>query len=206
MLDTADVLNLQASSVSFPIFGITSDVVSLTTQQVGSGQVTIPFEQPISLAPGAYYLCARIAGSGTATTTDAEVFIADDNTVPQPGTSSMVYLPVDYNDDGTEGRHIYGNGNALAIRLNVTAPVGLPEGGSTASLTVYPNPTTGLLNIHSDASGLMNVEVTDLLGAIVRRGSFTGRTTMDLSGLAPGLYNVRVSHTNGTVVERVTLH
>jgi len=206
LLDTADVLNTQSSSVSFPLFGITSDVVSLTTQQVGAGQVTIPFEQPISLAPGAYYLCARVAGSGTALTTDAEVFIADDNTIPQPSLSSMIYLPVDYNDDGTEGRHIYGNGNALAIRLNVTPAVGIDETATNASIAVYPNPTHGLVNITSDAQGVMNVEVIDLLGATVHQGTFTGRTTLDLSGLARGVYNVRVSNATSTLVERVTLH
>ncbi len=206
LLDTADVLNLQASSVSFPLFGITSEVVTLTAQHTSAGQVTIPFEEPITLAPGAYFLCARIAGSGTTATTDAEVFVADDNTVPQPGASSMIYLPVDYNDDGTEGRHIYSNGNALAIRLNITPAVGIEEAATTASIAVYPNPTNGLLNITSDAQGVMNVEVIDLLGATVRSSTFTGRTTLDLSGLAHGMYSVRVSNSSTTMVERVTLH
>lgn len=206
LLDTADVLNIASSSVDFPIDGVTSDVVSITQQHVSAGRITVPFIQPVFLNPGAYYLCARISGSGTTATNDPEVYIADDNTVPQPGISTMIWLPIDFNDDGTEGRHVYGNGNAAAIRLNITAAVGIEEDLATTGVSMYPNPTTGMLNIVSDASGLMNVEVIDLLGAVVRTTRFTGRTTMDLTGLAHGVYSVRVSNGDQSKVERITLH
>ncbi|MCB9177830.1 MAG: T9SS type A sorting domain-containing protein [Flavobacteriales bacterium] len=73
-------------------------------------------------------------------------------------------------------------------------------------MSMYPNPTNGMLNIVSDATGLMNVEVIDLLGAVVRATKFTGRTTMDLTGLAHGVYSVRVSNGDQSKVERITLH
>lgn len=206
LLDTADVLNIASSTVDLPIDGVTSDVVSITQQHVSAGRITVPLIQPVWLSPGAYYLCARISGSGTSATNDPEVYIADDNTVPQPGISTMIWLPVDFNSDGTEGRHVYGNGNAAAIRLNITPAVGIEEDLAGKGVSMYPNPTNGMLNIVSDATGLMNVEVIDLLGAVVRATKFTGRTTMDLTGLAHGVYSVRVSNGDQSKVERITLH
>lgn len=205
MLDTADVLN-QPSNVNSPIDGVGSDLRTIVQTDVTAGRVTIPFEQPISLQPGAYYVCARISGSGTTAATDAEVFIADDNTVPQPGATSMIYLPIDFNDDGTEGPHLYSNGNASAIRLNVTPTVGVEEQERTAMVSMFPNPTNGQLNILSDVAGVMAVEVIDMLGATVHLSSFNGRTTVDLTGLASGVYTVRVSNGEHTKVERINLH
>jgi len=206
MLDTADFFATPAN-VSSPINGIGSDIVTVTAAHVTAGRVTIPFEQPIPLGPGAYYVCARISGSGTTgSTTDPEVFIVDDNTVPQPGLSSMIYIPIDINPDGTEGQRRYGNGNASGIRLNITPAVSVEERTKEASVSVFPNPTNGLLNIVSDAQGVSIVEVIDLLGANVLTTSFNGRTMVDLSGLAQGLYNVRVSNGGQSKVERIALH
>ncbi|MBL7945887.1 MAG: T9SS type A sorting domain-containing protein, partial [Flavobacteriales bacterium] len=205
MLDTADVLN-QPSNVNSPIDGVGSDLRTIVQTDVTAGRVTIPFEQPISLQPGAYYVCARISGSGTTAATDAEVFIADDNTVPQPGATSMIYLPIDFNDDGTEGPHLYSNGNASAIRLNVTPTVGVEEQERTAMVSMFPNPTNGQLTIVSEDAGMMELEVIDMIGATVRTGNFNGRTTIDLTGLAAGVYTVRVGNGEQTNVERINLH
>lgn len=204
LLDTADVL-ATPSSVASAVDGVYSDAIEITQQMVTAGQVTLPFEQAVSLAPGGYFLCARISGSGTgATTTDAEVSIADDATVPQPGVASMIYLPVDFNDDGTEGRHIYSNGTASAVRLNVT-PATAVEENELAGVSMFPNPTKGVFTISSELAGQMQVEVFDVLGAAVRTTTFNGRTTMDLTGLAHGVYSVRVSNGERMFVERITL-
>ncbi len=205
LLDTADVLG-QPSNVDSPIDGVGSELHTIVQADVVAGQVTIPFEQPVFLQPGAYYVCARISGSGTPGATDAEVFVADDNTVPQPGAASMIYLPIDFNDDGTEGPHLYSNGTASAIRLNVTPTVGVDENERQATVSMFPNPTNGQLNILSDVTGVMAVEVIDMLGATVHLGSFNGRTTIDLTGLASGVYTVRVSNGEQTSVERINLH
>lgn len=118
----------------------------------------------------------------------------------------MIYLPIDFNDDGTEGPHLYSNGNASAIRLNVTPTVGVEEQERTAMVSMFPNPTNGQLNILSDVAGVMAVEVIDMLGATVHLSSFNGRTTIDLTGLASGVYTVRVSNGEHTKVERINLH
>lgn len=205
MYRMSDIVDLPAD-VSSPVDGMTSEVVNLTSAHVTAGRVTIPFMEPVNLQPGNYFLAALISGSGTAdVSNDAEIYIADDNTVPQPNWSSAIYLPIDFDENsGTEGRHSYTNTNALAIRLNLAGPVGIAE-HTTAQVSMYPNPTTGLLNIVSDATGLMNVEVIDVLGATVRTATFTGRTTLDMGGLAHGLYSVRVGNGTTTTVQRVTV-
>lgn len=206
MLDTADVL-ATPSNITQPIDGVTSEIVEITAADVTAGQITVPFEQAIDLQPGAYFLCARVNGSGTtASTTDAEVYVADDATVPQPGIGSMIYLPVDFNDDGTEGRHLYSNGTASAVRLNITPAVGVEESDDLSGISMFPNPTKGLVTINTTGKGRMDLEVLDVLGATVRTTSFAGTTTIDLSGLAQGVYSVRVSDGVNMTVQRITLN
>ncbi len=92
------------------------------------------------------------------------------------------------------------------------APNGICGGSMTTGLqetasvptacSVYPNPTTGLLTV--EASEVINdVAVSNLLGQRVYVASHLGSTTtqIDLSGIAAGIYLVRVN--NGAVTKLV---
>ncbi|MCI1186907.1 S8 family peptidase [Hymenobacter sp. DH14] len=62
-----------------------------------------------------------------------------------------------------------------------------------AGFSVYPNPTTGRLRVEVSADfGLREIEVRNALGQLVRRQAASGAAaSLNLTGLAPGLYVVR---------------
>ena len=65
---------------------------------------------------------------------------------------------------------------------------------ATASWHVFPNPTTGPLHLEVPAAlGAREAQVTDALGRLVRRRPVSGPALgLDLAGLPPGAYTVRV--------------
>lgn len=207
LLDTTDVL-ATPSNISLPVDGVTSGVHVIDDNDVASGSVQLPLEQTVTLAPGGYYAVARVWGSGTVSADndeDPEVYILDDATVPQPTIASGVYLPVDFNDDGTEGRHFYINGEAFAIRLTTLPTVGLREVAPLPGITLFPNPTNGVFRIDSDRTDMLYVEITDQHGKLARTERFSGTTTIDISDLAAGVYNVAISSATERTVQRVTI-
>lgn len=67
---------------------------------------------------------------------------------------------------------------ALGATLN-TSPIEFSE------LSVYPNPTTGIVNI-SDLSGVETITVSNVFGQVVK--SYQAQSSIDISELTPGVY------------------
>ena len=72
------------------------------------------------------------------------------------------------------------------------------------SVTVYPNPTTGLVQIQNGEWRMENVEVYDAYGKLLNTMIVNDNTVnLDLSGYAKGTYFVRVTTERGVVTKRV---
>jgi len=74
---------------------------------------------------------------------------------------------------------------------------------STEGLNVYPNPTTGALNIQwaNQSIGNANVVVTDVLGRVVNNSilninAVSGQSKLDLSNLKAGIYTLSIKSDN----------
>ena len=103
----------------------------------------------------------------------------------------------------------------LNVHLNITEennddpddpddPVGI-DVAETANLALFPNPTTGLVNIAS-AVPVEAVEVYDLQGRrVASKQYFDGSVAVDLSGLEQGSYILRVKTNEGWKVQTVVL-
>jgi hypothetical protein len=105
------------------------------------------------------------------------------------GTTSPAYVTVD------------------AIRLvpvGGTSVEGPPSGPE--AVAVYPNPARGLVHVRTGTEGPWRAEVVDLLGREVVRFEGEGtEASQDLSGLAPGVYLLRVARPEGVVVRPLVL-
>ncbi len=205
ILDTADVL-ATPSQVGNPINGIESNPYVLTAADITAGTISVPFPSPITLQPNAYYATATVSGNGSTAANDPDFFILDDATVPQPGLASAIYLPFDFDDDGNEGPHLYTNGTASAVRMTTNPTISVGETEELSGVTMYPNPTNGVLRINSDASEKYFVEVINVLGEVVMTNTFAGNTVLDLAAFADGVYSVRVSNGTKATVQRITLN
>ncbi len=93
--------------------------------------------------------------------------------------------------------------------LDIT--VGTTDPASVKSLSLTPNPTTGLLNVNMSLQQAADVqiEVVNTLGQVVSTLQ-AGKTTnvnqvIDLSTAAPGMYTVRVRMDNQTAVRRIAV-
>lgn len=83
-------------------------------------------------------------------------------------------------------------------------PVG-QEDMVVESMELYPNPAKDLLNVKFNDVQDFTVEISDLLGKIVLKQTFTSknRITMDVSSFPEGLYMIRVVTDNKTYLDRI---
>lgn len=97
--------------------------------------------------------------------------------------------------------------------FDVGGTTGLDEVANTASLQVYPNPTSGRINLEFDAHSAMDVqvEIRDILGRTVAAEDFGTITrgkfqyAYDMSHLEPGLYLITLRSGDTQLVRKVTL-
>ncbi|MBK9176549.1 MAG: T9SS type A sorting domain-containing protein [Flavobacteriales bacterium] len=170
-----------------------SDVVTVTAADVTNGYITGVFDNPVVLAPNGYYASIRLLSNNNAN--DIRVF--DDVTVAQPNIASLIYIPNDV---------VYSNGNASAVRLVLDPTIGIQENRELMGVGMYPNPTNGVLNFTTVLSGNHAIEVMDILGNVVLTQRLNGNGIIDLTGMAVGVYMVRVEHAQGSMVQRIALN
>ena len=71
------------------------------------------------------------------------------------------------------------------------------------NISLYPNPTNGIINIEGD--GEMTVSVMNMLGQKVMETTATDNAVIDLSNYGSGIYMIRIESANGTVTEKVNV-
>ena len=85
----------------------------------------------------------------------------------------------------------------LMLIVSNTTDIDLMEGNG--NVTIYPNPTTGILNVVGEQIG--NIEVYEATGRAVMRADNTEQ--IDISNLPSGIYFLRITHIHGVNVKRV---
>ena len=168
-----------------------TNVTMVTAQDITNGYVDVMFPSPVTLNPGAYYAAIELYSNANAN----DIRVLDDETVPQPSFASAIFIA----GDGS-----YTNGTALGIRMLMDDVVGVDENTLTG-VSVYPNPSAGVINVTNDNNAINAIEVHDMLGKVVFTSTVSTSTTIDLSGNGTGVYIVKVSNENGTMVERVVI-
>ncbi len=85
--------------------------------------------------------------------------------------------------------------------------VGLPVHEAAKTVSVYPNPSEGLVYINSEASIAKSVDVYTLMGHRVNAlelGS-KGIYNLDMSSMASGVYILRFQTANGSFSQRLVI-
>ena len=87
--------------------------------------------------------------------------------------------------------------------------VGVPEHSKKDSWLVFPNPSTGILNISGTLSDLKKVSVKNMLGQEIYSSSENNLTgnlfTIDLSSFDKGIYFVQLSGMNTEMTKKIVL-
>lgn len=165
--------------------------VALTALNVSQGYKDLYFTSPVTLTPGAYYAAVELYSAGAT----QNVRIKDDLTVGQPYDASAIYIP---------GDQSYSNGEALGIRLLVGDLVGLDE-QTLGGVSVYPNPSEGIITVSNGNGSLNTIEVYDMMGSLIMSKTSSVATTLDLSTVASGVYTVKVSDGVNSMTENVVI-
>jgi len=104
-----------------------------------------------------------------------------------PGLSNKLLATV---DTSTGNLHVYSLPSATYVGLEPEAA--LPDG-----ISVYPNPASSSFVLESDKM-LKNVYISSMNGTAARQVNvYTNKTTVDISGLRPGLYVISGSSEDG---------
>jgi len=189
--DTTDILS---NPVSVTNAIVTSEVYDITDADTTSGVVRVMFDQVQELTAGGYFAALELFSSDSA----YPIRVIDDLTVPQPALASAIYDPSD--------NTVYTNGNAMSIRLILEVPNSIGDLVALEGVSLYPNPSNGVVNIHTAQVGQYTVEVFNMLGENMLTTVINGNTALDLSGNAKGVYMVRVSNDVATSTQRVILN
>ncbi len=185
--DSTDIRNQTVTNAIYQ-----GDIYDLTEADIANGFTRILFPEVQTLAAGGYYAALELfSGSG-----EAHIRVLNDLTVPQPALASMIYIPDD---------QVYTNGNAIAVRLITDQTLSIADRGMLSGVNVFPNPTNGVLNISLPTAEPHSVEVFDLMGRNASTSVVNGNGIIDMTGMVPGVYMVRVSNGEAFIVQRVVV-
>jgi len=143
----------------------------------------------------------KIDQTGTASTV-----AGNGNTGSVDGTGALAEFNapagICYDDRGVV--YIADNLNHKVRKLTVPEVVSIRDNYENKDITMYPNPSTGLLNIETKT--FADYLIHNSIGAIVKRGKLSeGRNKIDLHDLTNGVYFVTVTTGKETINQKITL-
>jgi glycosidase len=95
--------------------------------------------------------------------------------------------------------------NKRQERPKIQSLIGTIEIADIISLTIFPNPTAGILHISSDVS-FDSYEITDLMGRTLTRGNSIIDGEISLGDIAPGAYYISLNWAKGKLTKKIILH
>ena len=92
------------------------------------------------------------------------------------------------------------------LNLTPAAPLAAASAASAAQVLVYPNPAHDRLTVLRPAGGAAQATLLNALGQVVRQLPLpAAETTLDLHGLASGVYTLRLALPQGLVTRRIVV-
>jgi len=178
-----------------PLVGVIaeSDFMFLTEQDVNNGYIDVTWMQgPAYVSPDAYCIGVQMFSDSD----DKPIYIIDDETVPQPNQMSMIYIP---------GDQVYTNGDAVAIRMLTSDENVINLDEELSGLSIYPNPSNGILNVDVSKNDNYSVQISDIIGKVIFDDEITSSTTFDLKHLDGGVYFVNISNNEISKTEKIVI-
>jgi len=147
------------------------------------------------------------AGYDTLCTTDSSIALTGNpagGTFTGPGVSGANFVPSSGNTGWNKIIYSYTNTYGCAgsandsIYLKTCVFTGISNIDASNGIEVFPNPTSGVINIKSSLHPNAVIEVYNSLGQIVAKGYIkNGNAVINLYGEAAGIYCLRITDTQG---------
>lgn len=157
--------------------------------QLGT-MLSLKFDEAVALEANATYMVTlvdqaktgRLAYSGFTTANQVYLFISD-------GATSQF--------EGTDWRPV--------VRMNFDPALSVSNVDALAGVKIYPNPSTGIVNVSNDKGTKNTIVVTDVTGKVVSTNSSSSATTLDLSKNGTEIYFVEVANETGKFTQKVVI-
>jgi len=197
----------------------TTDIVLLSEANLDTGSPAIypRLGQSLAMAPAITSFSPSLATSGLPVTVQGTNLrsatlvlvggVPVTNFTLDPTTGALTFLPPSYTPGGLitvvtpTGTATSGARLAITVLANRTK-------ANELSMQIYPNPTRGLVYLSQlAATGPLQATCYNSLGQLVRTVTLVASTTLmlDLSGLTPGLYTLRLVANNGSTTRQLLL-
>ncbi|MFC2114135.1 T9SS type A sorting domain-containing protein [Bacteroidota bacterium] len=82
--------------------------------------------------------------------------------------------------------------------------IGIEEPKSGEVISLFPNPSNGIVQIHVKSAKLLTFELHDIMGRLIHSGSFTKTTQLDFTNMQKGVYFISVRQ-DDQLLERVKI-
>jgi len=166
------------------------------SEDLQSEFITVDFNPEVALENDQKYLaCASVF--------DVDVFIRVDNELDYRGNDGFYTLPPFPLRSSTWFAGGFGLENVPALILNLSGSTSIADLNNAKSISVYPNPSQGLINIplKGFTTGNVAVEVYNIQGQMVMReqAQMLNQTLQfDAGNLSNGLYQFALTFSDGS--------
>lgn len=111
--------------------------------------------------------------------------------------------PINTLNCNVNGEIFYNTGDVEDYSVIFTENLSTPK-ISESNFAVYPNPTTGLVQISSDKTPITNLEVYDANGRLLNKQNYINTTqyTLNISSYSQGVYLIKVNNTTYKIVKK----
>lgn len=94
------------------------------------------------------------------------------------------------------------------LKTMKTSPVRIGDNQLEQSISIYPNPSNGAVNIRTTSNHFNKLEITNILGESVYKGELLPDTdnSVDLTGKEKGIYLIILRNGEDTMVKRLILN
>ena len=87
-----------------------------------------------------------------------------------------------------------------------TTPASINENFINKTVSIYPNPTTGIFSIQLNSTEKHNLEVLDMTGKLVIQHIIEdGHALIDGDSLSNGIYSIKVSNNSGSITKKLVI-
>ncbi|MBR4716160.1 MAG: T9SS type A sorting domain-containing protein [Bacteroidales bacterium] len=149
------------------------------------------------------YQTTNAAGCDSTVTLTLTINTSSQTEIADTATGSYQWNGESYTESGTytwTGTNAAGCDSTVTLHLFIQE-VGINTVDGTNAINVYPNPTSGLLNI--DAEGLTAIEVYDINGRVV--ATYGAENKINIASLPAGAYTLRIQTQQGNHIRRIIL-
>jgi len=173
--------------------------ITVAASNIGSAITTVVFPQPSTLVAGEGYIIDVFKVDGT----QGQSFYIGGSAL---GSEDEDFSTVGFGPYGTNSAINYWVSWDFApyVRANFDQSLAVAN-LSLDGISVYPNPSEGVVTIENANNDMSVVDVFTIGGQKVMSKEITTSSSIDLSGNGTGVYLVKVTNENGSMVERVVI-